>query len=155
MIFTGFAGSELLFVSERRAIAFASAPTTKGTTEPAKSNFEPGYDLQAVVILAEGMRRLLGIYRALCLIVTATRLRAGHQGLWKSQLAARARRSHLHHGWLLTTKNMAARGFTAEKDNAVSLGFVVAPTIPIRVSIPSASAGVQAPIAARLLKAAR
>src|SRR6202047_3351399 len=55
-IFTGFAGSEMLFDCER---VTRVRPEDKGVDKQnqPKSNFEPGYDLQAkVVILAEGTR---------------------------------------------------------------------------------------------------
>src|ERR1700729_3242319 len=55
-IFTGFAGSELLFDDNRVA---GVRTDDKGVDKEGnrKSNFEPGYDLQAkVVILAEGPR---------------------------------------------------------------------------------------------------
>ena len=48
-VFTGFAGSELLYDGDRVP---AFAPTTKASTKKnqQKSNFEPGYDLKAKVI---------------------------------------------------------------------------------------------------------
>ena len=55
-IFTGFAGSELLFAGDR---VNGVRTDDKGIDKEGrqKSNFEPGYDLQAkVVILAEGPR---------------------------------------------------------------------------------------------------
>ena len=55
-IFTGFAGSELLFDGDR---VTGVRTDDKGVDKEGhqKSNFEPGYDLQAkVVILAEGPR---------------------------------------------------------------------------------------------------
>src|SRR5271154_147051 len=59
-IFTGFAGSELLFSSDGGVDRVTGVRTDdKGGDKEGhqKSNFEPGYDLQAkVVILAEGTR---------------------------------------------------------------------------------------------------
>src|SRR5580693_5524192 len=55
-IFTGFAGSELIFEGDR---VVGVRTDDKGVDKEGhpKSNFEPGYDLQAkVVILAEGTR---------------------------------------------------------------------------------------------------
>ena len=55
-IFTGFAGSELLFEGDRVA---GVRTDDKGVDKRInqKSNFEPGYDLKAkVTILAEGTR---------------------------------------------------------------------------------------------------
>ena len=55
-IFTGFAGSELLFDGDRVTGVRTDDKGVDKQNQP-KSNFEPGYDLQAkVVILAEGTR---------------------------------------------------------------------------------------------------
>src|SRR5207302_2588365 len=55
-IFTGFAGSELLFDGDRVSGVRTDDKGVNKEGRP-KSNFEPGYDLQAkVVILAEGPR---------------------------------------------------------------------------------------------------
>src|SRR6476661_8429996 len=55
-VFTGFAGSELLFDGDRVAGVQTDDKGVDKQNQP-KSNFEPGYDLQAkVVILAEGSR---------------------------------------------------------------------------------------------------
>src|SRR5258707_4637723 len=55
-VFTGFAGSELLFEGNRVAGVRTDDKGVDKENHP-KSNFEPGYDLQAkVVILAEGTR---------------------------------------------------------------------------------------------------
>src|SRR6476469_5308210 len=55
-VFTGFAGSELLFDGDRVSGVRTDDKGVNKGNEP-KSNFEPGYDLQAkVVILAEGSR---------------------------------------------------------------------------------------------------
>ena len=62
-VFTGFAGSELLFESESRDAALARVTGVrtddKGVDKQGqpKANFEPGYDLRAkITILAEGTR---------------------------------------------------------------------------------------------------
>src|SRR5712664_2626162 len=59
-IFTGFAGSELLFDGEKDGNRVTGVRTDdKGVDKQnqPKSNFEPGYDLQSqIVILAEGTR---------------------------------------------------------------------------------------------------
>src|SRR5437879_13468024 len=58
-IFTGFAGSELLFDGDRVTGVRTDDKGVDKEGRP-KSNFEPGYDLHAkVVILAEGPRRSL------------------------------------------------------------------------------------------------
>ena len=60
-IFTGFAGSELLFDGEDGDRVTGVRTDDKGVDKQnqPKSNFEPGYDLQAkIVILAEGHARL-------------------------------------------------------------------------------------------------
>src|SRR6476661_2900037 len=55
-VFTGFAGSELLFDGDR-VIGVRTDDKGVGKQNQPKSNFEPGYDLKAkVVILAEGTR---------------------------------------------------------------------------------------------------
>jgi electron-transferring-flavoprotein dehydrogenase len=55
-VFTGFAGSELLFEGNRVAGVRTDDKGVDKQNQP-KSNFEPGYDLRAkVVILAEGPR---------------------------------------------------------------------------------------------------
>src|SRR5579859_7126504 len=55
-VFTGFAGSELLFEGDRISGVRTDDKGVDKQNQP-KSNFEPGYDLQAkVVILAEGTR---------------------------------------------------------------------------------------------------
>ena len=55
-VFTGFAGSELLLDGDRVAGVRTDDKGVDKQNQP-KSNFEPGYDLQAkVVILAEGTR---------------------------------------------------------------------------------------------------
>src|SRR5512140_548970 len=55
-VFTGFAGSELLFDGERVAGVQTDDKGVDKKNEP-KSNFEPGYDLKAkITILAEGPR---------------------------------------------------------------------------------------------------
>src|SRR3974390_3260240 len=55
-IFTGFAGSELLFETGR-VVGVRTDDKGVDKTGQQKSNFEPGYDLKAkVVILAEGTR---------------------------------------------------------------------------------------------------
>ena len=57
-VFTGFAGSELLFETGRVAGVRTDDKGVDKSGEQ-KSNFEPGYDLKAkVVILAEGTRIL-------------------------------------------------------------------------------------------------
>src|SRR5512141_2602512 len=55
-IFTGFAGSELL-VEDNRVIGLRTDDKGVDKNNEQKSNFEPGYDLKAkVVVLAEGAR---------------------------------------------------------------------------------------------------
>src|SRR5256885_10141725 len=55
-IFTGFAGSELLYDGERVSGVRTDDKGVDKQNQP-KSNFEPGYELQAkIVILAEGSR---------------------------------------------------------------------------------------------------
>src|SRR5258708_37137375 len=55
-VFTGFSGTELLFDGERVTGVRTDDKGLDKQNQP-KSNFEPGYDLQAkIVILAEGPR---------------------------------------------------------------------------------------------------
>ena len=57
-IFTGFAGTELLFEGDR-VVGVRTDDKGVDKNNQQKSNFEPGYDLKAkVVVLAEGTARL-------------------------------------------------------------------------------------------------
>ena len=102
-VFTGFAGSELLF--ERRARRCGVRTDDKGVDKNGerKSNFEPGYDLRAkVVILAEGTRgsltkQLIGRFQ-LDRERNPQTYGVGVRSLGASCRARRGGRSHLHHG---------------------------------------------------------
>ena len=128
-IFTGFAGSELLFDGDRVTGVRTDDKGVDKQNQP-KSNFEPGYDLQAkVVILAEGTRGSL-TKQLIAKFDLDQRsqpadLRSRHKGtLGGSCRTHRGRRSDLHHGWPLTTKEYGGAWIYGGKDNVVSLGFV-------------------------------
>ncbi len=102
-VFTGFAGSELLFESGRVA---GVRTDDKGVDKNGqqKSNFEPGYDLKSkVVILAEGTRgsltkQLIGRFQ-LDRERNPQTYGVGVKELWELPAGrVAAGRSHLHHG---------------------------------------------------------
>ena len=128
-IFTGFAGSELLFDGDRVTGVRTDDKGVDKQNQP-KSNFEPGYDLQAkVVILAEGTRgsltkQLIARF-ALESRSQPSNLRTGDQGtVGSSRWPHRARGSIYTMGWPLTTKEYGGAWIYGGKDNVVSLGFV-------------------------------
>ena len=102
-IFTGFAGSELLLDGDRVTGVRTDDKGVDKQNQP-KSNFEPGYDLQAkVVILAEGTRGSLT--KQLIARFALDRDRnpqtygQGIKELWEVPVRPhRSRRSDLHHG---------------------------------------------------------
>jgi electron-transferring-flavoprotein dehydrogenase len=94
-----------------------------------KSNFEPGYDLNAkVVILAEGHARLAdqATHRRFQLARTQSAdLRRGRKRTVGSSCGPhRARRGHLHHGLAADFNEYGGAWIYGSKDNIVSLGFV-------------------------------
>ena len=102
-VFTGFAGAELLFEGDR---VVGVRTDDKGVDKEGhpKSNFEPGYDLQAkVVILAEGPSRIVdqrsdSEVRSGEGCESADLWRRGERALGSACGPHGARRSHLHHG---------------------------------------------------------
>ena len=128
-VFTGFAGSELLFDGNR---VTGVRTDDKGVDKQnqKKSNFEPGYDLQAkVVILAEGTRG------SLCKqLITRFKLDAdrnpqtygqGIKELWEVRAGRIAPGEVIYTmGWPLTPKEYGGAWIYGGKDNIVSLGFV-------------------------------
>ena len=129
-IFTGFAGSELLVRGRVASPAFA--PTTRvwtSRTSP-KSNFEPGYDLKAkIVILAEGTRGSLT--KQLIARFDLDRDRnpqtygQGVKELWEVPAGRIAPGEVIYTmGWPLTTREYGGAWIYGGKDNVVSLGFV-------------------------------
>jgi electron-transferring-flavoprotein dehydrogenase len=132
-IFTGFAGSELLFDGEKDGDRVTGVRTDdKGVDKQnqAKSNFEPGYDLQAkIVILAEGTRGSLT--KQLIARFGLDRDRnpqtygQGIKELWEVPADRIAPGEVIYTmGWPLTTKEYGGAWIYGGKDNVVSLGFV-------------------------------
>ena len=132
-IFTGFAGSELLFDADKDGGRVSGVLTDdKGVDKQnrPKSNFEPGYKLQAkITILAEGTRGSLTkqlITR--CALDHDRNLQTYGQGikeLWEVPAGRIAPGEVIYTmGWPLTTKEYGGAWIYGSKDNVVSLGFV-------------------------------
>src|SRR6202142_1937869 len=128
-IFTGFAGSELLLDGDRVTGVRTDDKGVDKQGQP-KSNFEPGYDLQAkVVILAEGTRGSLTKQ-----LITKFDLAKnsnpqtygqGIKELWEVPSGRVAPGEVIYTmGWPLTTKEYGGAWIYGGKDNIVSLGFV-------------------------------
>jgi electron-transferring-flavoprotein dehydrogenase len=128
-IFTGFAGSELLFDGNR---VTGVRTDDKGIDKEGhrKSNFEPGYDLQAkIVILAEGPRGSLAkqLINKFDLAKDANpqTYGVGVKELWEVPSGRVAPGEVIYTmGWPLTTKEYGGAWIYGGKDNVVSLGFV-------------------------------
>src|SRR5438552_3996246 len=128
-IFTGFAGSELLFEGDR---VIGVRTDDKGVDKEGhpKSNFEPGYDLRAkVVILAEGPRGSLTkqLIQKFDLAKNANpqTYGVGVKELWEVPSGRIAKGEVIYTmGWPLTTKEYGGAWIYGSKDNIVSLGFV-------------------------------
>ena len=128
-IFTGFAGSELLYDGDR---VVGVRTEDKGVDKEGhpKSNFEPGYDLQAkVVILAEGPRgsltKQLTEKFALATNRNPQTYGVGVKELWEVPAGRIAPGEVIYTlGWPLTTKEYGGAWIYGSKDNIVSLGFV-------------------------------
>src|SRR5579871_3639862 len=128
-VFTGFAGSELIFDGERIAGVRTDDKGIDKENHP-KSNFEPGYDLQAkIVILAEGSRGSLTkqLIEKFDLAKGANpqTYGVGVKELWEVS-AGRIPPGQVIYtlGWPLTTKEYGGAWIYGSKDNIVSLGFV-------------------------------
>jgi electron-transferring-flavoprotein dehydrogenase len=129
-IFTGFAGSELLLDGNRVTGVRTDDKGVDKQNQP-KSNFEPGYDLQAkIVILAEGTRGSLT--KQLIARFALDRDRnpqtygQGIKELWEVPAGRIAPGEVIYTmGWPLTTKEYGGAWIYGGKDNVVSLGFVV------------------------------
>src|SRR3982074_3532381 len=128
-IFTGFAGSELLFDGDR---VTGVRTDDKGVDKEGhqKSNFESGYDLQAkIVILAEGPRGSLTkqLINKLDLARNANpqTYGVGVKELWEVPAGRIAPGEVIYTlGYPLTTKEYGGAWIYGSKDNVVSLGFV-------------------------------
>jgi electron-transferring-flavoprotein dehydrogenase len=128
-VFTGFAGSELLFEGNRVA---GVRTDDKGVDKEnqKKSNFEPGYDLKArVVVLAEGTRgsltkQLIERFQ-LDRNLNPQTYGQGVKELWELP-AGRIGCGEVIYtmGWPLTAKEYGGAWIYGGRDNIVSLGFV-------------------------------
>src|ERR1700682_407469 len=128
-VFTGFAGSELLYDGERVSGVRTDDKGVDRQNQP-KSNFEPGYDLHAkVVVLAEGPRGSLT--KQLIARFNLDRDRnpqtygQGIKELWEVPAGRIAAGEVIYTlGWPLTSKEYGGAWIYGGKDNVVSLGFV-------------------------------
>src|SRR5947207_364477 len=128
-IFTGFAGSELLFDGERAAGVRTDDKGLDKQNQP-KSNFETGYNLQAkVVILAEGTRGSLTkqLINKFDLMKDRNPQTYGQgvKELWEVPSGRIAPGEVIYSmGWPLTSREYGGAWIYGGKDNTVSLGFV-------------------------------
>jgi len=128
-VFTGFAGSELLFDGDRVTGVQTDDKGVDKSNQP-KSNFEPGYDLKArITILAEGTRGSLTKQLISRFNLDKDRnpqtYGVGVKELWEvTSGRAPARAVTYPMGWPLTTKEYGGAWIYGSKDNVVSLGFV-------------------------------
>jgi electron-transferring-flavoprotein dehydrogenase len=128
-VFTGFAGSELLFDGDR---VTGVRTDDKGLDKQnqQKSNFEPGYDLQAkIVILAEGSRGSLTKQLVNKLDLAKDRnpqtYGQGVKELWEVSSGRIVPGEVIYTmGWPLTSHEYGGAWIYGGKDNVVSLGFV-------------------------------
>ncbi|MCU1298975.1 MAG: Electron-transferring-flavoprotein dehydrogenase, partial [Acidobacteriaceae bacterium] len=128
-VFTGFAGSELLYDGDRVSGVRTDDKGVDKNNQP-KSNFEPGYDLQAkVVILAEGSRgsltkQLINKFELMKDRNPQT-YGQGVKELWEVPSGRIAAGEVIYTmGWPLTTKEYGGAWIYGGKDNVVSLGYV-------------------------------
>ena len=134
-IFTGFAGSELLFDGNRVSGVRTDDKGVDKQNQP-KSNFEPGYDLQAkVVILAEGPRGSLTKQLIARFDLMKDRnpqtYGQGIKELWELPSGRIAPGQVIYTmGWPLTSKEYGGAWIYGSKDNILSLGFVTALEYP-------------------------
>jgi len=128
-VFTGFAGSQLLYDGSRIAGVRTDDKGVDKQNHP-KSNFEPGYDLKAkITILAEGPRgsltkELIGKFD-LAKDRNPQTYGVGVKELWEVPSGRIAPGEVIYTmGWPLTTKEYGGAWIYGSKDNLVSLGFV-------------------------------
>src|SRR4029077_6019890 len=133
-IFTGFAGSELIFSEDQKEARVTGVRTDdKGVDKEnrPKSNFEPGYELQAkVVILAEGTRGSLTKQLITKFDLAKDRnpqtYGQGIKELWEVPAGRIAPGEVIYTlGWPLTSKEYGGAWIYGGKDNVVSLGYVI------------------------------
>ncbi len=128
-VFTGFAGSELLFDGNRVTGVRTDDKGVDKQNQP-KSNFEPGYELQAkVVILAEGSRGSLTKQLIARFALDQDRnpqnYGQGVKELWELPAGRIAPGEIIYTmGWPLTSNEYGGAWIYGGKDNVVSLGFV-------------------------------
>ena len=128
-IFTGFAGSELLYEGDRVIGVRTDDKGVDRQNQP-KSNFEPGYYLKArITVLAEGTRGSLT--KELVSKFDLARGRnpqtygVGVKELWELPSGRVAPGEVIYTmGWPLTMKEYGGAWIYGSKDNLVSLGFV-------------------------------
>jgi len=135
-VFTGFAGSELLFEDESRdaEVARVAGVRTddKGVDKQGqpKSNFEPGYDLRAkITILAEGSRgncvKQLIERLELEYFYHAQTYGVGIKELWEIPAGRVAKGEVIYTlGYPLTTKEYGGAWIYGISDTQVSVGYV-------------------------------
>jgi len=129
-VFTGFAGSELLYEGNRVIGVRTDDKGVDKQNQP-KSNFEPGYDVKAkVVVLAEGTRGSLAKQLIQKFDLMKDRnpqtYSVGVKELWEVP-SGRIKAGEVVYtmGYPLTTKEYGGAWIYGSKDNVVSLGFVV------------------------------
>jgi electron-transferring-flavoprotein dehydrogenase len=128
-VFTGFAGSELLYDGNRVAGVRTDDKGLDKHNQP-KSNFEPGYDLQAkITILAEGTRGSLTkqLIEKFDLMKDRNPQTYGQgiKELWEVPSGRIAPGEVIYTmGWPLTSREYGGAWIYGGKDNVVSLGFV-------------------------------
>jgi electron-transferring-flavoprotein dehydrogenase len=128
-VFTGFAGSELLFDGHRVTGVRTEDKGLDRQNQP-KTQFEPGYDLEAkVVILAEGTRGSLAKQLIHRLDLTRDRnpqtYGQGIKELWEVPAGRIAPGEVIYTmGWPLTSREYGGAWIYGSKDHIVSLGFV-------------------------------
>jgi electron-transferring-flavoprotein dehydrogenase len=128
-VFTGFAGSELRFDGNRVTGVITDDKGVDKENQQ-KSNFEPGYELQAkVVILAEGTRgsltkQLINKFD-LAKDCNPQTYGQGVKELWEVPAGRIAPGEVIYTmGWPLTSREYGGAWIYGGKDNIVSLGFV-------------------------------
>ncbi len=128
-VFSGFAGSELL-IEDDRVVGVRTDDKGVDKANQPKSNFEPGYDLRAkVVILAEGVRGSLTKQLVARFDLEKNRnpqtYGVGVKELWELPAGRIAPGEVIYTlGWPLTSKEYGGAWIYGGKNNIVSLGFV-------------------------------
>jgi electron-transferring-flavoprotein dehydrogenase len=128
-VFTGFAGSELLYEDDR-VIGVRTDDKGLDKHNQQKSNFEPGYELKAkVVILAEGARGSLTkqLIQKFDLMKDRNPQTYGQgiKELWEVPSGRIAAGEVIYTmGWPLTSREYGGAWIYGGKENVVSLGFV-------------------------------